>query len=119
MDLRPEEWAVLNLLASSRAIDELCASSQLGDFVLCQLLWGLQTLGVARRAGEPQRTAADALTSALVSLRPAAPLVDDLVAGDASLPEEAPAAAGLSGELTGHRLPDLLRRLYLDRATGS
>ena len=48
MDLQPDEWSVLSALSERRSLGELCRSSKLPDFQVCQLVWAFYTLGLLR-----------------------------------------------------------------------
>jgi hypothetical protein len=52
MSIGPEEWEVVTSLKEPRSVTEMCRSSNLEDFRVCQLLWIFRLLGAIEPAPE-------------------------------------------------------------------
>ncbi len=54
--LKPKEKKVLETLREVRSIQEICRELSFGDFEICRILMGLQTVGMIKKAAQPVET---------------------------------------------------------------
>ncbi len=54
MKIGSDEWEIVSSLREPKTIRELCRTTTLGDFRVCQLLWSLRLLGAVREGVEEQ-----------------------------------------------------------------
>jgi hypothetical protein len=76
MSVGPEPRAIVETLAESRTVGEICAASTLADFDVCRAIWAFRVLGILRRTDVARRAGA-----AMVALEDDG-LGDVLSAGD-------------------------------------
>jgi len=58
MMLSPERTELIGLLERELEVETLCGASQMSDFQVCQTLWALRVIGIARRVDAPVAGAA-------------------------------------------------------------
>jgi hypothetical protein len=59
LDLSDPERGLLDLLKTTRSVEQLCAASKLSSFELCRLLWALRVVGFAERVAASEAPPAD------------------------------------------------------------